>query len=52
MSCLAIADRWVISVLARYPGGEGLETGADLCQEVGAQLLGIANPVVAAAARG
>ena len=52
VSCLAIADRWVISVLARYPGGEGLETGADLCREVGAQLLGIANPVVAAAARG
>ena len=52
VSCLAIADRWVISVLARYPGRDGFETGADLCREVGAQLLGIANPVVAAAARG
>jgi hypothetical protein len=52
VSCLAVADRWVIAVLARYPGREGLETGADLCRDVGAQLLGIANPVVAAAARG
>jgi hypothetical protein len=42
----------VIAVLARYPGREGLENGADLCRDVGAQLLAIANPVVAAAARG
>jgi hypothetical protein len=52
ISCLAIADRWIISVLARYPGRQGFRTGTDLCRDVGAQLLGIGKPVVAAAARG
>lgn len=52
VACLAIADRWIISVLARYPGREGFTTGTDLCRDVGAQLLGIGKPVVAAAARG
>jgi len=39
IACMAIADRWVISVLLRYPGRLGFEYGTDACERVGAQLL-------------
>lgn len=39
ISCLAIGDTWVISVLARYPGRLGLAYGARLCRDVGQQLV-------------
>jgi hypothetical protein len=40
IACLAIAERWVVAVLARYPGRLGFEHGTDLCRDVGVQLLG------------
>jgi beta-lactamase family protein len=50
VACLAVADRWVIGVLARYPARLGLGHGAGLCRDVGAQLLGLPIPVAAAVA--
>lgn len=36
VSCLAIADWWVMAALARYPADRGLEYGARLCAQVAA----------------
>ncbi|GAA2520443.1 hypothetical protein [Pilimelia columellifera] len=40
ISCLAVGQRWVVGVLARYPAGLGLGYGKSLCRSVGAQLVG------------
>lgn len=37
ISCLAIADAWVLGVLLRYPGDLGFDYGTALCEEVGRQ---------------
>ncbi|MDQ7906643.1 serine hydrolase [Phytohabitans sp. ZYX-F-186] len=37
ISCLAIAERWVLGVLLRYPAELGFEYGTDLCENVGRQ---------------
>jgi Beta-lactamase enzyme family len=37
ISCLAIAEEWVLGVLARYPGELGFGYGTALCEEVGRQ---------------
>lgn len=39
VSCLAITDDWVISVLMRYPVSESLDYGAQRCAEVAEQLV-------------
>lgn len=39
VSCLAITDDWIMSVMMRYPSENGLDYGADTCQEVARQLL-------------
>lgn len=36
VACLAIADRWVLAVMATYPPGWGLHAGADACKQVAA----------------
>jgi hypothetical protein len=37
ISCLAIAQQWVLGVLLRYPGELGFGYGTALCEEVGRQ---------------
>jgi hypothetical protein len=39
ISCLAIAEEWVLGVLVRYPGELGFEYGTALCEEVGRQVV-------------
>lgn len=39
VTCLAIMDNWVLSVLTRYPASLGLSHGAGICQSVTKQLL-------------
>jgi hypothetical protein len=39
ISCLAIGDDWVVSVLARYPARLGFTYGTKLCRDVGGQLV-------------
>jgi hypothetical protein len=39
ISCLAIADHWVLGVLVRYPGELGFDYGTALCEEVGRQVV-------------
>ncbi len=36
---LAISDDWVLAVMVRYPIGNGLQYGADICSSVARQLL-------------
>lgn len=38
LSCLAIGTDWTVGVLTRYPVDLGQEYGADICEQVGAQL--------------
>ncbi|MDG4790550.1 hypothetical protein O7626_32345 [Micromonospora sp. WMMD1102] len=38
LNCLAITDRWVLSVMTRYSGRKGLDYGADVCASVASQL--------------
>lgn len=39
LNCLAVADDWVLAVLMRYPGGKGLDFGANVCESVTTQLV-------------
>jgi hypothetical protein len=39
VSCLAITDKWVLSVLTRYSGKLGLDYGANVCASVASQLV-------------
>ncbi|MGW0432447.1 serine hydrolase [Micromonospora sp. NPDC003197] len=39
VTCLAIADDWVLSVLMRYPTANGLDYGAQACASVASQLV-------------
>ncbi|MEV7228999.1 serine hydrolase [Polymorphospora sp. NPDC051019] len=39
LNCLATADEWVLAVLMRYPGGHGLDYGANVCRNVTSQLV-------------
>jgi hypothetical protein len=39
LNCLAIADRWILAVEARYPISLGLDHGAGICRTVAEQLL-------------
>jgi len=39
VTCLAIADDWVLSVLMRYPTANGLDYGAQVCASVTSQLV-------------
>ncbi|MFY1688525.1 serine hydrolase [Plantactinospora sp. WMMB782] len=38
LNCLAITDKWVLSVMTRYSGRKGLDYGADVCASVASQL--------------
>jgi hypothetical protein len=40
ISCLAIADDWILAVQTRYPVDLGLDHGAGTCREVARQVLG------------
>ena len=35
VACLAVADDWVVGVLARYPAALGLSYGTELCRDTG-----------------
>jgi hypothetical protein len=39
VNCLAIAEDWVLAVLLRYPGSNGLQHGANICKSVAQQLV-------------
>ncbi|MEV4626575.1 hypothetical protein AB0J90_09850 [Micromonospora sp. NPDC049523] len=39
VNCLAVADKWVLAVLLRYPQKQGLDYGADVCSSVATQLV-------------
>lgn len=39
LNCLAMTDRWAMSVMMRYPAEKGLDYGADVCASVARQLL-------------
>nr|WP_240948108.1 class A beta-lactamase-related serine hydrolase [Planosporangium mesophilum] len=39
VACLAVQDRWVLSVLTRYDGSRGLSYGAGVCADVTRQLM-------------
>ncbi|HEX6967713.1 MAG TPA: hypothetical protein VF174_02635 [Micromonosporaceae bacterium] len=39
VNCLAVADRWAMAVLTRYPAERGLEYGARACADVAARLV-------------
>jgi hypothetical protein len=39
ISCLAITDKWVLSVLTRYSATLGLDYGANVCASVASQLV-------------
>jgi hypothetical protein len=39
VNCLAVTNDWAIAVMMRYPSGNGLEYGAEVCQSIAAQLL-------------
>lgn len=39
LNCLGITDDWVLSVMLRYPGGNGLDYGAKVCASVASQLV-------------
>ena len=39
VNCLAVADGWVLAVLMRYPGRQGLKYGANVCKQVARQLV-------------
>ncbi|WP_173157222.1 serine hydrolase [Phytohabitans suffuscus] len=39
LSCLAIAEEWVLAVLLRYPGDLGFDYGTALCEKVGRQVV-------------
>ncbi|MGI5211498.1 hypothetical protein [Plantactinospora sp. CA-290183] len=39
LNCLAITDKWVLSVLTRYSGRKGLDFGAGVCASVATQLV-------------
>lgn len=39
VNCLAVTDRWVLAVLARYPAELGLGYGADICRQVAVSVL-------------
>jgi hypothetical protein len=46
LNCLAIGKDWVLAVLMRYPGRQGLKYGASVCASVARQLVvpGTATP--------
>ncbi|MDG4763338.1 hypothetical protein O7632_04330 [Solwaraspora sp. WMMD406] len=39
LNCLAVTDGWVLAVMMRYPGVNGLDYGANVCGEVTRQLV-------------
>lgn len=39
VNCLAVADRWSMAVLTRYPADRGLRYGAEACRQVAAELV-------------
>lgn len=39
VNCLAVTDKWVLAVLMRYPGQNGLSYGASVCASVASQLV-------------
>lgn len=39
VNCLAVADGWTMAVMMRYPSGNGLDYGANICQSIAGQLL-------------
>jgi len=39
IACMAVAERWSIGVLLRYPGRLGFDYGTAACEKIGAQLL-------------
>jgi hypothetical protein len=39
VNCLAVADKWVLAVLLRYPQKQGLDYGANVCASVATQLV-------------
>ncbi|NJC73141.1 hypothetical protein HC031_25980 [Planosporangium thailandense] len=39
VACLAVQDKWILSVLARYDGSRGLAYGANVCADVTRQLM-------------
>lgn len=38
VNCLAISNDWIMSVMLRYPAGEGLDYGAQVCATVASRL--------------
>jgi hypothetical protein len=40
LNCLAFTDQWTLSVMMRYPSGQGLNYGAGVCQSIASQVLG------------
>ena len=48
VNCLAVADRWALAVMMRYPSGRSLSYGASVCADVATQLV---TPVPGAALR-
>jgi hypothetical protein len=39
LSCLAVADDWVLAVMLRYPAEHGLDYGANVCRTITEQLV-------------
>ena len=39
VDCLAVQQDWVLAVMVRYPSGDGLGFGADVCESVTEQLM-------------
>ena len=39
VNCLAVHPDWILAVMMRYPGHNGLQYGADVCKQVTQQLL-------------
>lgn len=49
VNCLAVATRWTIAVMIRYPAGRGLGHGAAVCRDIAAALVVAETPTPPAA---